>query len=171
MKTKTKDRIFFIVQALLKYSSLPFMQRVRIILYRIFFDYLGTGIVIKDGVTFKFPSEIKIMDGVKIAEHCYLVGLGGLEIGKNTLIGAGTKIATTTHNFADIDTDITYQGISYKSIRIGANVWIGFNVVILSGSEVDRGSIIGANAVVTGNKIDDNSIMLGVPAKLKRKRN
>jgi acetyltransferase-like isoleucine patch superfamily enzyme len=170
MKIDTSDRLFFIIQAMLKYSTLPFMQKIRIFIYRYFFCHLGKDIIIKDGITFKFPSDITIKDGVKIAENCYCVGLGGLEIGKNTLIGAGTKIVTTNHNFESKEIDITYQGISSKRISIGANVWLGFNAVILSGSIIGDGSIIGANAVVTGIEVEKNSIMMGIPATLKKKR-
>ena len=146
------------------------MQKIRISIYRLFFKKLGRGVVIKDGVTFKFPSDIEINDGVKIAEQCYLVGLGGLSIGTNALIGAGTKIATTNHVFSDLSKDITHQGISYEPILIEDNVWLGFNVVVLSGCIIKKGAIVAANAVVTNKLTPENSIIMGVPAKIKKIR-
>ena len=171
MGIKKKDRVFFFIQSLLKYSSLPFMQKFRIFLYRFFFKEIGKGVVIKDGITFKFPSDISIGDGVKIAENCYIVGLGGLKIGSHTLIGAGTKIVTTSHNFTDISIPVSSQGISYKKITIESNVWLGFNVVILSGSFLKQGTIIGASAVVVGEVVQENAIMVGIPAKILKIRN
>ncbi|MCX5642436.1 MAG: acyltransferase, partial [Candidatus Omnitrophica bacterium] len=42
----------------------------------------------KDGVTFKYPSDIEIGDNCVIGEFCYLVGKGGLKIGNDVLIGS-----------------------------------------------------------------------------------
>jgi acetyltransferase-like isoleucine patch superfamily enzyme len=43
--------------------------------------------------------------------------------------------------------------------------WIGSNVTFLDGVHVGRGCVIGAGAVVNGT-IPDNSIAVGVPAKV-----
>ena len=57
-----------------------------------------------------------------------------------------------------------------STTRIGDNVWIGENVVVLPGADIGKGSIIGANAVVKG-KIHDNSIAVGSPAHVVKKWN
>ena len=49
-------------------------------------------------------------------------------------------------------------------------MWIGENVVILPGSIIGNGSIIGANAVVVG-KIPDNTISVGSPARVIKRWN
>ncbi len=52
---------------------------------------------------------------------------------------------------------------------IGDEVIVGINSVVLDFAEVGSGSIIGAGAVVTtGMKIPENSLVLGVPAKIVR---
>ncbi len=43
-----------------------------------------------------------------------------------------------------------------KSVYIGDHVWIGQNSLILKGTCIDSGSIIGANAVVAGKIISNN---------------
>lgn len=48
----------------------------------------------------------------------------------------------------------------HKSVRIGNNVWIGGNAVILAGSDIGNGCVIGANSVVS-RVIPDNSIVVG----------
>lgn len=52
-----------------------------------------------------------------------------------------------------------------KSIYIGDHVWIGQDALILKGTQIGSGSIIGARAVVTGKKIQSNTSWGGVPAK------
>lgn len=55
--------------------------------------------------------------------------------------------------------------LATSSVHIGNNVWIGDNVVILPGSYIGDGCIVGANSVVTG-KFGNNSIIAGTPAKV-----
>ena len=54
-------------------------------------------------------------------------------------------------------------------IRVGNDVWIGYEAVLLAGVTVGDGAIIGARAVVTKD-VEPYSIVGGVPAKPIRKR-
>jgi acetyltransferase-like isoleucine patch superfamily enzyme len=49
-------------------------------------------------------------------------------------------------------------------IRVGDNVFIGNNAIILPGVSIGNNCIIGAGAVVTRD-IPDNSVAVGVPAR------
>jgi carbonic anhydrase/acetyltransferase-like protein (isoleucine patch superfamily) len=55
-----------------------------------------------------------------------------------------------------------------RSIRIGDNVWIGFDTCILPGVTIGEGSIVGARSVVTED-VAPYSIVAGNPAKFIRK--
>jgi acetyltransferase-like isoleucine patch superfamily enzyme len=59
--------------------------------------------------------------------------------------------------------------VSHKGIKIGNNCWIGAGAVFLDGAVVGNGCVVGANAVVT-KKFPDNSIIIGIPAKLYKRR-
>ena len=52
-----------------------------------------------------------------------------------------------------------------SEIRIGNDVWLGANVTILPGVTIGDNVIVGAGAVVTKD-IPDNSLALGVPARV-----
>lgn len=52
-----------------------------------------------------------------------------------------------------------------KSVYIGDHVWIGRNVTILKNTQIDSGSILGANTVVAGKQIPHNSIWAGSPSR------
>ena len=52
-----------------------------------------------------------------------------------------------------------------KSVYIGDHVWLGQNVNILKGTQIDSGSIIGASSVVAGKIIPHNSIWAGSPTR------
>tara|TARA_B100000674_G_scaffold497496_1_gene531488 strand:+ start:3099 stop:3794 length:696 start_codon:yes stop_codon:yes gene_type:complete len=55
-------------------------------------------------------------------------------------------------------------------VRIGNDVWIGDNAVILSGVEIADGVIIGAGSVVTKPIKEPYSIVVGNPGIIKKKR-
>ena len=62
---------------------------------------------------------------------------------------------TSNHDLPPNDREL-YRGETY----IGNNVWIGENAVILAGSKIGDGCVIGANTVVT-KEIPPNSIVVG----------
>lgn len=56
-----------------------------------------------------------------------------------------------------------------KETRIGNDVWIGANVLILDGVDIGNGSIIAAGSVVTKD-VKDFTVVGGVPAKFIKER-
>lgn len=56
-----------------------------------------------------------------------------------------------------------------EDIIIGDNVWIGARVMILKGSIIPKGSVVGAMAMVNKKFEDENILIAGVPAKVVRK--
>lgn len=56
----------------------------------------------------------------------------------------------------------------YRDIKIGNNVWIGANSIILPGVVVEDNVVIAAGSVVT-KSLDSGYIYGGVPAKLIKK--
>ncbi|RKP47232.1 hypothetical protein D7Z26_23270 [Cohnella endophytica] len=76
----------------------------------------------------------------------------------------------TMYGFVDQENLIDFERASKnKKIRIGHDVWIGTNAVILPGVAIGNGAIIGAGAVVTKN-VPHYAIVVGVPARVIRYR-
>lgn len=55
-----------------------------------------------------------------------------------------------------------------KDVYIGDHVWIGQNVGVMKGTTIGSGSILGWDALASGDLSNVNSIYVGVPAVLKR---
>lgn len=104
-----------------------------------------------------------------ISYNALLYGTGGLTIGDHTRIGANSVIVPMSHTYLDPSLPIWKQPESQKGIRIGSDVWIGVNSVILEGIEIGDGAIIGAGSVVN-SKVESYSIVAGVPAKFRKWR-
>ena len=82
----------------------------------------------------------------------------GIHIGEKTVITTGVVILS--HNYVMGDG-------TYIDTRIGDNVFIGVNSIIMPGVTVGNNIIVGAGSVVTKD-IEDFSIVAGNPAALVR---
>ena len=111
----------------------------------------------KIGVNFK--NEVFIYGRVSWNTEPWIITLG-----RNVHITDGVKFIT--HDGGTLlyrdgvpDLEIT------KPIVVGNNVYIGNNVIILPGVKIGNNVIIGAGAVVS-KSIPDNSVAVGVPARV-----
>ncbi len=59
--------------------------------------------------------------------------------------------------------------IEFSKVDIGNDVWIGENVIILSGIKIGNGAILAAGAVVTKD-IPNYAVAAGMPAKIIKMR-
>ena len=101
----------------------------------------------------------------------------GIEIGENTAIGGNTKILDNDFHPIEAETRnkllMDKNGgdsdlIPAKPIKIGRNCFIGCNAIILKGTELGDGCVVGAGAVVSG-KFEPDSVIVGNPARCIRK--
>ena len=72
-------------------------------------------------------------------------------------------LATLNHGFAPEER----HDLCPAPIRIGKNVWIGANAVVLPGVTVGDNAVIAAGAVVSRD-VPANAVVGGVPARLLR---
>jgi acetyltransferase-like isoleucine patch superfamily enzyme len=113
---------------------------------------------------------IIIGDNVGLGSHGHFgSGIGGLEIGTNTIIGNYVSFHPENHNFSDLSIPIRLQGVNGIGIKIGENCWIGAKVTILDGTILGNGCIVAAGSVVR-DVFPDNVILGGIPAKVIKRR-
>jgi acetyltransferase-like isoleucine patch superfamily enzyme len=118
-----------------------------------------------------FKPKITIGKRVRLSKNVHITAINEITIGDDVLIGSNVYIGDHQHgsydNFEPSSPDVSPANrklSSRGSVIIENNVWIGDNVVILSGSHVKFGSIIGANSIVN-NTIEERLIAVGSPAK------
>jgi carbonic anhydrase/acetyltransferase-like protein (isoleucine patch superfamily) len=93
-------------------------------------------------------APIRIGKGTSIQDNCVI----HVDIGAPTTIGSGVTVGHCA----------LVHGATVEDDCI-----IGMNAVVLNHARIGRGSIVGANALVTANKeIPPNSLVLGSPAKV-----
>lgn len=96
-------------------------------------------------------------------------------IGKNVMCGPNVTFATPLHPLlpeqrnARMQEDGKMADIEYgASITVGDNCWLASNVTVCPGVTIGNNCVIGAGSVVT-HDIPENSLAVGVPAKVLRK--
>lgn len=120
--------------------------------------------------------KIKFGNNVQINDYVHIAAVNSIEIGNNVLIASKVFISDHNHGSYSGDTQCSPEippqnRILFSSpVTIEDNVWIGEFVSILQGVTIGKGSIIGANSVVS-KSIPPYSIAFGVPAKVFKKYN
>ncbi len=112
---------------------------------------------------------LEIGENTYIGPSCYIGAGGGISIGKNVLMGACVHLLAENHQFENPAKNIREQGVSRKGIRIGDDVWIGNQSIILDGIQVGNGSVIAAGSVVT-HDVAPFTVVAGNPARVLRER-
>lgn len=155
-----------------KTKLFPLRQRVSFILKKVP-NSVDKTVIVQKGV--------HISPSVTINRHSYINGpntriLSG-SFGSFCSISWGVTIGPPEHPISSISSHPFWYNHQFGFLGngewqqpkeapiIGHDVWIGCNTVVLRGSKIGNGAVIGANSVVTGD-IPPYSIAVGSPARI-----
>lgn len=120
---------------------------------------------------------IEIGDNVGIS-GATIYARKGIYIGENTCVGGNCKILDNDFHPIDVEERLRLLNdvhggdaadlIPTKEIHIGKNCFLGCNSIILKGTVLGDGCVVGAGAVVSG-KFEDNCVIAGNPARVIKK--
>lgn len=120
----------------------------------------------------RYQPKIIIKDNVAIHDFVHIAAINHVEIGNNVLMASKIYISDHNHGLYAGSTQSDPESppgarivTADKSVIIEDNVWIGEFVSILPGVTIGRGSVVGANSVVTQD-IPPHSIAVGTPARV-----
>lgn len=97
--------------------------------------------------------------------------VGYAKIGENTSIQDLSMLHMTKDYWLKVGDNVTVgHSVTLHGCEIGDNCLIGMGATILDNAKVGKNCIIGAGAVILENaNFPDNSLIAGLPAKVKRK--
>jgi acetyltransferase-like isoleucine patch superfamily enzyme len=106
---------------------------------------------------------------IVIGDNCGFSGTvigaaGFIRIGNDVLCGANVLITDFDWHDTSIEHRHNLQAAP-KPVRIGHNVWLGVNSVVLKGVTIGDNSVIGANSVVVSD-IPESVIAAGNPCRV-----
>lgn len=135
---------------------------------------IGKGVWLSKEVEIETPSLVFIGEGSTIQRRCTINGSSRL--GTNCILAPNVFISSGTHPFRFI----SHLPIREQERRIANNpselaktdrpvwiqddCWLGANTVVCPGVIIGKGSVVGANSVVTRDVLP-YSVVAGVPAK------
>lgn len=104
-------------------------------------------------------STISIGDRTFLNDGVVIVSSASISIGRHCLIGDRVEMFDTNYHEIEQGSDVVTA-----PIRIGNNVWIGRDVLLMPGVEIGDHSVIGARSVVS-KSIPARVVAAGSPAK------
>jgi len=133
---------------------------------------IGKEATIYPNVVFEFAEDacLTIGDNFTFSYGAILSARHSVKIGNYVMIGEYSSVRDTTHVYENKSVPYCKQPDRFEEIIIGDNVWIGRGCVILPGSVIENGVIVGAHSVVKGI-LKANCIYAGNPVKLIREMN
>lgn len=142
---------------------------LRALASKLLFKHCGGFAWIQPRVTIVHADRIILGSNFGVNSGCYINGVGGIEFGSYVLIGSNVTISSGQHPIEGELPPVFSRLSIPKKIIIGDDVWIGAGAVIMPGVRLARGTVVGANAVVTRDT-EEYSVMVGSPARQLRKR-
>lgn len=124
--------------------------------------------------TFYVAKNVSLPKDLKAGAYAYVgprcIIYPKTEIGDYTMIANDVKIIGGDHTFnlPGIPMVFCPRG-EIKPTKIGKDVWIGANSIIMTGISIEDGAIIAAGSIVTKN-VEAYSIVAGIPARFIKKR-
>lgn len=124
--------------------------------------------------------EIHLNGNNHIAPFAIVQGHGGVNIGMDVTIGAGSKVYSMSHHYKNIEDNNDGKNYFFSSmskledqyliispVSIGNGCAIGLNSVVLPGTNIPDGTWIGVNSTVAGN-LEANAVYVSKNAEFKK---
>jgi acetyltransferase-like isoleucine patch superfamily enzyme len=101
------------------------------------FAKMGKGVRIDHGVELTYGYNLSIEDGVIVRQRVLLDDRAEIHLGKGAVIGNYARIYSHTHEKED------YDKLIFAPTTIGARARVGTHTVVLAGTEMPDGAIVG----------------------------
>jgi acetyltransferase-like isoleucine patch superfamily enzyme len=128
----------------------------------------GRDVHIWEHVQIDCPERLRMGDAVSINRYSIVNAAGGITIGDHVMTGPRVTLYSQNHRFSDPDLPVSDQGYIRRPVRIGSNVWLAANVIVLPGVTIGDNVVAAAGAVITRD-VESGTLVAGNPARLVRR--
>lgn len=127
---------------------------------------VGPRVYVPRNVSLRFPENIELISDIALGsgDSLWASENAHITVGAHTLLGPNVTIITANHGFDAREKLVVDQPQHERDVRIGEDVWIGANAVILPGVTIGNGAVVAAGAVVNRD-VAPYTIVGGVPAR------
>ena len=159
-----KRLIWYFVNLLLIKNHWNPVNSIKVGVLRAFGAKVGKGVVIKPGVSVKYPWLLSIGDYSWIGEDVWIDNLAQIKIGSSCCISQGSMLLTGNHDYKQP----TFN-LMVKPIVIEDGAWVGAKCVVCPGVTISSHAVLTVGSVAT-KPVEAYSICQGNPAKFIKKR-
>lgn len=155
---KIKEIIWYCVKIIFFTTILPFPNKLKVLLLKLFGARIGKGVVIKPRVNIHMPWKLVVGNYVWIGEEAFLLNFELLSVGNNVCISQRAFLCGGNHDFRN-------PAMPYRNgpITLMDGSWVGAGCFIGPNVKVGIDSVIAAGSVLT-QSVDGNGIYRGNPA-------
>ncbi|MEW5595556.1 hypothetical protein ABGT24_18805 [Peribacillus frigoritolerans] len=126
---------------------------------------IGKGTKIVGPIYINYVSKIRFGNDCWIGRNFTVDGNGNVTIGDRCDLAPNITINTGGHHIGD---GHRRAGLGLRcNTEIESGTWIGTNVTIVNGANIGESVVVAAGSVVVNN-IKKNTLVAGVPAKIKK---
>ncbi|MBM4958082.1 acyltransferase [Vibrio parahaemolyticus] len=144
--------------------DISFTMRFRGWMYSLAMPESGKNFQVSSGARLYGLNKISVGDDVYIATNVVINAGEEVVLGSEVMIGIGAIIVSGNHSL--FNGSYRFGSLKREPILVHRGSWISANVVLVSGSEIPKSSLIAANSVVT-KKLKISGVYAGAPAELK----
>lgn len=142
--SRLTELLWILLSGLLVTSWLP-GSGWRVWLLRTFGAQIGRGVVVKPGVSVKFPWRLHVGDHVWIGERVWIDNLAEVTIGSHSCVSQGAYLCTGSHDWAE-----QHFGLVTRPIMIGRGCWVGAFACLAPGTVMEDGAVLSMTALGVG---------------------
>ncbi len=125
---------------------------------------LGHHTHVRDGAVLKSQGELVVGERVTVSFGDVLACTRRIEIGD--LCGLGERVTVTDSDHTHDGSDAHYLGqpLRIAPVRLGRNVLVSANAVVLRGAAIGDNAVVAAGAVVGAGEHPGGQLLAGIPA-------
>jgi carbonic anhydrase/acetyltransferase-like protein (isoleucine patch superfamily) len=115
--------------------------------------------------------DVELADHASVWMNAVVRGdVNGIRIGQRTNVQDNCVLHVTADHPTELAEDVTVgHSVTLHGCRIGPRCLIGIGAIVLTGAEVGEESVVAAGSLVPeGMTIPPRSLVMGVPAKVRR---
>jgi putative colanic acid biosynthesis acetyltransferase WcaF len=152
-----KEIAWYLTKVLFFMSALPYPNKFKASLLRLFGAKVGKGLIIKPRVNILFPWKLEIGNHVWIGEEVFILNFESLKIGNDVCISQRAFLCGGNHDYKD--PVMTYRN---GPITLQDGCWIGAASFIGPNVSIGVDTVITVGSVVTSS-VADNLIRSSPP--------
>lgn len=113
-------------------------------------------------------ASLTIEDEVSIGPYSHITIASDLTIGAKSTFSGANVITNISHSLSEMDKHPLERPWSVEPVMLGQRLFVGHGAKVLPGAKLADGCVVGANAVVGKLDAAENSVVVGMPAKVIR---